>query len=161
MDIKYMGLYSYDVKDAMCYNFGELLYFHCTYITIWEIPTLKKKERISRISRIWKVTLPCRCNSLLFTKIIFRTLGIPKVLRQFHTVFLHDPTWLSSFSQGRNIFALWSESPYYQTALKVIIGRAIIRCTSMLNINFFSRLRYERVYSVNFLLFEFHSAIFV
>lgn len=41
-----------------------------------EIRTLKERT----ISRIWKVTLPCRCNSLLFTKIIFRTLGIPKAV---------------------------------------------------------------------------------
>lgn len=67
---------------------------------IWDSHSQGKRT----ISRIWKVTLPCRCNSLLFTKIIFRTLGIPKVPRQFHTVFSHDPTWLSFFLSRKKYF---------------------------------------------------------
>jgi hypothetical protein len=96
MDRFYLKWYKINKK----YNIETLENCFISYICI-AIWTVLEERAISRIM-IWKVTLPCRCNSLLFRKLFAARPASRKHSSSF-IVFSHDPTWLSSFSLKKEV----------------------------------------------------------
>lgn len=100
----------YKARNAEFWN--HFIFIIRLHDCVKDLYTLTKRT-ISRII-IWKVTLECRCNSLLFWKLF----AVRSASRKHSGSFIQcsRTTWLSSFFQGRKILSRCDQKTH-------IIGR--------------------------------------